>query len=213
MIDQHTARSRECRRLWAGHVERLFDTLELSERRGAADISQSLAAFCEQQPRMSQQALSLLAARSFCAAGDRDAAVRVLRHDRTHRSCADSWLDVLSDEYPFPGLYPLFNARALRPLRLASAGGQAVWVLDLNRIGLPESARHEIILFRTLRVLTEKISNVWKQTGGEGTLLVKGSSRLPCASSETAGYIRDVLHRCAERNGWAGSPSVLLFDL
>ncbi|QHI68860.1 hypothetical protein [Tichowtungia aerotolerans] len=221
MIDQQAAWSRSSRLLWAGHLQRLFETLELQEHRGAAEISQSLAAFCEQHSHMSDSALSLLMARSFCATGDRDAAIRILQHDHVHRPHTDLWVDVLSAEYPFPELYALFSSRVLRPFRLATVGRQATWILDLGQIRLPEAARHEIIFLKTLRVLTEKISNVWKKPNGQGTLVVKGCPRLMgfvqpmsgCSPSEITGYIQDVLCGCARRNRWASVPSVLLLDL
>lgn len=221
MIDQQIARSCASRHLWAGHVQRLFKTLDLDGRRGSAEISQGLAAYCEQHTHISRQVLSLLAARSFCATGDCDAAARILKHDRQHRPYADSWIDVLSAGYPFPELCSLFSSRVLRPFRLASVGQQATWVLDLGKIYLPDAARHEMIFLQTLRLLTEKVSNVWKKPNGQGTLVVKGLQRMTesvgtmsqCSSSEIAGYIQNILHRCADRNGWESVPSVLLLDL
>ena len=221
MIDRHATCASSARRLWSGTVQRLFEALDLHERETAPDVSESLAVFCEQHPHMPGHTLSLLMARSFCVAGDRAAAGRVLLHDRAHRTHADSWLEVLSVEYPFPELYPLFSSRALRPLRLQTVGREATWVLDLEKIHLAEADRHEMILMQTLRVLTEKVSNVWKQPGGQGTLVVKGLPRVTefirqrsgCAAPQLISYLQDVLSRCAERNRWASTPSVLLLDL
>lgn len=220
MIDQQTARSDAARRVWAGHVRRLFETLQLVDR-DADEISEGLAAFCEQQPHMAGHMLSLLMARSFCAIGDLDAALCVLQHDHTYNRHTELWLEVLSAEYSFPDLHPLFNARALRPLRLATAGQRAVWVLDLKKVALLEADRHEMILLQTLRVLAEKVSNVWRKTDGQGTLVVKGLSHLAAfihpsseiCSSQITGYLQDILCRCASRNGWKSVPSVLLLDL
>ena len=221
MIDRQATRESATRRLWSGTVQRLFQTLDLSERETATDVSETLAVFCEQQPHMPGHTLSLLMARSFCVAGDRDAAGRVLLHDRAHRTHADSWLEVLSVEYPFPELYPLFSSRALRPLRLKTVGEQTTWVLDLNRIHLAEADRHEMILFQTLRTLAETASNVWNQTGGQGTLVVNGLSRFsssPATSrrkniSQALDYLQEVFQRRAVLNGWSFVPSVLLLDL
>ena len=228
MIDRHATRAHSARRLWVGTVQRLFEALDLHERKTAPDVSESLAVFCEQHPHMPGHTLSLLMARSFCVVGDRDAAGRVLLHDRAHRTHADSWLEVLSGEYPFPELYPLFSTRVLRPLRLQTVGKEAVWVLDLEKMHLSEADRHEMILLQTLRMLTEKVSNVWKpvppkaaKQGGQGTLVVKGLPRVTdflrqrtgCAAPQMIGYLQDVLHRCARRNGWSSTPSVLLLDL
>ncbi len=217
MIDMYQSRRLDERRLWSGHVQQLFQTLEIDGRAAAQDISESVAVFCQHHAHMPEHTLSLLMARSFCIAGDAEAAGRILRHDRTHCSHTGSWLEVLSSGYPFPELYPLFSSRALRPQSLTSAG--PLWVLDFDRIQLTEADRHELILFQTVRTLTEKVSNVWKKTDGRGTLGVKGLLRLTQFvrgrqdSHQLSGHIRDVLALRARKNGWAASPSVLLLDL
>jgi len=221
MIDSQINRKNAVRRLWSGHVRRVLHRLDLHEREASNEILESLAVFCESHPHMTGRSLSLLMARSFCATGDRDAAGRVLRHDRAHRSYAESWLEILSAEYPFPELYPLFSARALRPLRLTTAGGETVWVLDLEKIHLSEADWHEMILMQTLRVLTETVSNVWKKTDGDGTLVVKGLSRFSDvvraqnsrSVSQSTGYIQDVLKHRAAQLDWSRVPSVLSLDL
>lgn len=217
MIDTHQSRRLEERQLWSGTVQRLFQTLEIDDRAAAPDITESLAVFCEQHARMPGHTLSLLMARSFCVTGDAEAAGRILRHDRAHRSHAESWLEVLSAEYPFPELYPLFSSRALRPQSLTSAG--TVWVLDFDKVRLTEADRHELILFQTVRVLTEKVSNVWKKSGGQGTLGIKGLSRLTKfargrqPARQLTDHIRDVLTLRAQKNSWSTTPAVLLVDL
>ncbi len=217
MIDTHQSRRLADRRLWSGHVKQLFKTLEIDGRTSATDITESLAVFCQHQTHMPDRSLSLLMARSFCVAGDAEAAERILLHDRAHRAHADSWIEVLSSGYPFPELYPLFSSRALRPQSLTSTG--ILWVLDLDKVLLTEADRHELILFQTLRVLTEKVSTVWKKTDGQGTLGVKGLSRLARfvrgrqASHQLLGHICDVLAFRAQKNGWHTAPSVLLLDL
>jgi hypothetical protein len=123
---------------------------------------------------------------------------------------------VLSSGYPFPELYPLFSSRALHPQNFTSTG--AVWVLDFDRIGLTAADRHELILFQTVRVLTEKVSNVWKKTDGRGTLGVNGIDRLTKfvrnrkVSRQLPGHIRDVLALRAQKNSWTNMPDVLLFN-
>jgi len=217
MIDAHQSRQLAERRLWSGTVQQLFQTLEINDRASAPDITESLAVFCQQHDCIPGHTLSLLMARSFCITGDTEAAGRILRHDRAHGPHAESWLEVLSAGYPFPELYPLFSSRALHPQNLASAG--TLWVLDLDKVHLTEADRHELILFQTVRVLTEQVSNVWKKSDGQGTLGVKGLARLTRfvrsghISRQLPGHIRDVLALRAQKNGWANVPDVLLFDL
>jgi hypothetical protein len=236
MIDLHQSRRLAERQLWSGYVQQLFQTLEIADRTAAPDITESLAVFCQHRAHMPEHTLSLLMARSFCITGDAEAAGRILRHDRAHRPHTESWLEVLSAEYPFPELYSLFSSRALRPQSLTSAG--TVWVLDFDRIHLTEADRHELILFQTVRVLTEEVSNVWtraqrerprygeamtagngKKADGQGTLGIKGLSRLTKfirgrhPAKQLTGHISDVLALCAQKNGWSAVPAVLLIDL
>jgi len=219
MIDAHQSRTHTSRHLWSGTIQRLFKTLELQDHAAASEISESLAVFCQERPRIPSRSLSLLMARSFCVIGDSEAAERVLRHDRTHQLHANSWLNVLTAQYPFPELYPLFSARVLRPQDLNSVG--RAWVLDFGAVDLSEADRHELILFQTVRVLTEKVSNVWKKSDGQGTLGIKGLRRLTRfmrprgvqMNVQLFDHIRDVLTRCTNENGWDQAPAVLQIDL
>lgn len=217
MIDTHQCRRLDERRLWSGRVQQLFKTLEIGDRTAAADITESLAVFCQHHTHMPEHTLSLLMAHSFCIVGDAEAAGRILQHDHVYRAHTGSWLEVLSAGYPFPELYPLFSARALRPQSLTSAG--ALWVLDFNRIQLTEADRHELILFQTVRVLAEKVSNVWKKSDGQGTLGIKGLLRLTrfVRSRQSlhrfSDHLNDVLALRAQKNGWNHTPAVLLLDL
>lgn len=216
MIDLHQSRRLAERQLWSGTVQKLFQTLEIGDRTSARDITESLAVVCQHHTYMPAHSLSLLMARSFCITGDTEAAGRILRHDRAYGPHAESWLEVLSAGYPFPELYPLFSSRALHPQHLVSAGN--VWVLDFDKIRLTDADRHELILFQTVRTLTEKVSNVWKKSNGRGTLGVKGLLRLTqfvCnrkVSRHLPSHIRDVLALRAQKNGWTNVPAVLLFN-
>jgi len=216
MIDTHQSRRVAERQQWSGYVRKLFQTLEIDGRAAALDITESVAVFCQHQLQIPGHTLSLLMARSFCITGDAEAAGRILRHDRTHRAHAESWLEVLSAGYPFPELYPLFSARALHPQSFASAG--SVWILDFDKVRLTEGDRHELILFQTVRVLTEQVSNVWKKANGRGTLGVKGLPRLEkfvcgqLTGQRLIDHIRDVLALRAKKNGWTSVPAVLLFN-
>ena len=221
MIDTQTARSRSTRRLWAGTIQTMFQTMGLQDRAAAMDLSESLAVFCEQHPHMPGHTLSLLMARSFCATGDRAAASQILQQDQTHRVHADSWIEVLAATDSFPELYPFFSARILRPLRLKTVSDARIWVLDLEKINLSAADRYELILLKMLRVLTEKVSTVWNKTAGQGTFVIKGFAHLTqgvlpqdaLSASQLLTYIQDVLARCGEQNGWSSTPSVLLLDL
>jgi hypothetical protein len=218
MIDVQLEASRNVRQYWSGHVRERIHALDLDDRASASAISESLAVVCEQQTYMPEHTLSLLIARSFCAMGDAEAASRILCDDQCYCEHAGTWVNALSAEYPFPELYPLFSSRVLHPLHLKTVGDSATWVLDLQKLQITPADRHELILSQTLRVLVEKVSNVWKKTDGEGALAVKGLSRLeaflgPRSTLNLSAYLRDVLDSCAGKNGWATHPVILLLDL
>ena len=136
MIDTYQSRLLTTRRLWSETIWQRFQTLELQDRPAAPDISESLSVLCQQCSVLSDESLSLLMAHSFCVSGDTEAAERILRHEQAYRAHAESWLNVLSVEYPFPELYPLFSAHVLRPLCLTSASEGQTWVLDFARTKL-----------------------------------------------------------------------------
>lgn len=221
MIDTLQHEARLARTLWAGTIRKQFQTLELEDRPCSDAVSDSIALFCQALRRLDGCALSLIMARSLCAAGDAEAAGRVLSRDAACRSCVDTWLDVLTGEYPFPEIFPLFSSRALHPIHLHTVPGGTVWVLDFDRILLADTACHELILFQTLRTLTEKISNVWKRSDGKGVLGIKGLKRVLRGQSvrnmqneaQCTAYIQDVLAREAVKACWSAVPSVLLIDL
>lgn len=213
MIDLVQSRQLSERRCWSGTVERIFESLNISRTELIPQVSESVAVFCQERGNIPGHSLSLLMARSLFAAGDIDGAAQILENDRLHGSHAESWLDVLSAEYPFPELYPLFSSRALRPLQLTTAG--PLWVLDFNRIGRNDADPTELLLFRTLRQLAETVSNVWKKQNGGGTLGLKGFERFvsPADVQSSMDHVRAVLDRCARKNEWRQTPAVLLIDL
>jgi len=218
MIDKHQRTQLAARRIWSGYLDRLFERLDLAGCSEAPEVSESVAVFCQQHARLNTSGISLLAARSFCATGELRAAEKILNHDRTHRRYAARWLETLSSDYPFPELYPLFASRALRPAELVSMGEGNLWILDLSRIERNEAQAHEMLLFKTLRVLTEKMACLWKKTEGHGALGVK-NLRLwtafapPALTGQLFTHLQDVLAYEAKSRGWTNTPAVSMIDL
>lgn len=214
MMDRQQNRGAAEREVWNRSVQRYLRTLQIHEHPFANEIAESLAVFCQQQNRLSSQSLSLLAARSFCAAGDEKTADRILHGDRRHRLFASVWLDTLSPGCPFSELYPLFSSRVLRPQTLQSSG--TLWVLDFNRIHFPDEAKHEILLCQTARILAERTCCLWGKTGGAGTLGLKGlftlaeTFRLKNIPHEIRDHLNAVLKHSARLRNWPHTPETLL---
>lgn len=218
MIDLLQTRSQSTRQIWSGTAQQLFRSLDLEDRPATPEISESIAAFCEQHPHMPQHAFALLAARCFLMIDDDDAAIRILQDNRQHRRYLETWITALASSKSFPKLFPLFLSRALRPLSLTSAPDSQTWLLDFEKVRLTASDRHELLLYLTLRTLIENVSNVWNSTEGEGVLVIKGLPRMGRwlhinSSAEFLDYIRDTLSCCSQENGWIATPSILLLDV
>jgi len=213
MIDVLQQKILNERRQWSGCVQRFLQRAEIESHETAAAVTESLAVFCQGRAQIQGHELSLLTARAFCAAGDEYSAGRILHRDRAYRPHTTSWLEILSARYPFPELFPLFSARALRPIRLTTAG--VFWMLDFSKLNFAGAEQHELILFQTLRRLIEKISGVWNESAGAGRLGIKHLSTLTAVAGEQQliEYIGTVLEHCARRNGWKNSPQLLLIDL
>lgn len=219
MTDARNMQIAEGRRFWQETVNRFFRGLELDARPAAGEIAESLAVFCQQHAAVHERGLALLAARSFCAAGDREAADRALRACGAHRNHSASWMQALSAADSFPELYPLFASGILRPARLASAG--PVWVLDLGRIRLNPSDRHELLVLHAVRTLAAQAFRMLAHPDAPSVLGVRGTGRLarflnPRRASAAAATIHAHLHGAlvlqARTHGRA-MPSVLMLDL
>jgi hypothetical protein len=219
MIDVYHRRAHTTRYLWSRAIRQLFKTLELQDHRMASNISESLAVFCQENSQIPGRSLSLLIAHAFCVVSDFEMAERVLRHDPSYRLHTDSWLTALTVSYPFQDLYPLFSARILRPQVLHSVG--ETWVLDFDAISISANEHYELSLFQAVRLLTEKVSNVWQTSDGQKTLGIKGLDRLSYVIRPRDGqvtlqlynHIHDVLAGCARKNRWTHLPSTLQIDL
>jgi hypothetical protein len=191
----------------------VFQPLKIDHDDLFLHAAESVAAFCQDCGEVSDHSLSLLMARSLFTVGEMNAAAQVLKSDRLHGSYTESWMSILSSEYPFPELYPLFASRALRPLKLTVS--EALWVLDFNRIKRTNADDTELALFQTLRRLIETVSNLWKKENGCGTLGLKGLDSFVSSIGirPFVDHVQAVLHRCARENRWEQAPSVLLIDL
>lgn len=214
MIDLVQKGEMEAQRVWTETVRRMFASARVADRPMAGDVAEGVALFCLQRKGVPACGLSLVAARSFCAAGDPEAAEQILCADRMHRRHAASWLDAISAGEHFASLFPLFAARVLRPQHLASAG--AMWVLDFTRVQMTEADANDLALYATVRQLTEWTVPIWERTGGRGTLGLRGLIAMTrgMGATDLPFRLRDhaaaVLARCARKNGWAETPAVLL---
>ena len=107
-------------------------------------------------------------------------------------------------------------------------GGRMLWALDLRRVTLQDGALLEMMLFRTLAVVLDSISDVWDQSEGAGVLGLRnvasvvaevcgegnGSRRKRAATlaDEIYTFSEARLARIAEGRAWRETPRVLALD-
>jgi hypothetical protein len=209
---------------WAEHLRDVFQTLEIPPGMLADNLVASIAMYCRKfHPQgLHSSELKLLIARAFCAVGDRAAAGRVLGSMAPHRRHVSRWLEILSELHHFPELLPYFSLGIIRPADWAGARLDRMWTIDFGRLDLADAERHEMMLYRSIRVLVEKIFVFWDATGGEGILGLKDLSALNVGGKEkketvTAPddlleYIADLFSRQTGRRKWHATPSLLSLD-
>lgn len=217
----------EERAAWASHLQSVFCDLGIEEDSVTGHLSESLAVYCQHyHPNGVQNAdLALLISRALCAFGDQATAERVLSSLPTHSRHSNRWLEILSELHQFPELLPYFSKGVIRPADWSGAKLDRMWMLDFERLFLRESERHEIMLYRTVRSLVEKMALFWDATSGEGTIGLSGLSALQVTEEPTRRakswipeehwleYIQDILARLAQIRCWKKVPTLLNLNL
>lgn len=211
---------------WSIHLQDIFQTLEIPPGTLADNLAASVAMYCRTFLPHGVQAsdLKLLIARAFCAVGDRAAAGRVLSSMEPHCRHVSRWLEILSELHHFPELLPYFSLGIIRPADWAGAQLDRMWTLDFGRLSLSDSEKHEMMLYRSIRALIEKIFVFWDATDGEGILGLKDLSALNVEvvgqkkqTLTTAGdlleYIADLFRQRQLTNQWGAIPTLLNLDL
>lgn len=211
---------------WAGHLQEAFHTLGIPPGPLADNVVASIAMYCRQfHPQgLRSMDLNLLIARSFCAIGDRAVAERVLQSMDPHRRHRTRWLEILSELHHFPELLPYFSLGIIRPADWAGARLDRMWTLDFGRLVLRESEKHEMMLYKTIRVILAQMHVFWDATAGEGVLGLKGlaglnvdanrsASQPLTTGSELLGYIDDLLRLQQQARAWKTVPTLINLDL
>ena len=212
------------RSAWATHLREALRDTNVPSERFASHLTESVALYCSQRhpSGLPNDDLNLLLARALCAVGEREAARRILHAMTPHRNHLDRWMEALCELDRFPELLPLFSASALRPAEWEGARRGPSWTLDLNRLRVVESDRHEITLIRTLNALIESISVLWDATRGSGTLAIKGMKRIHPTraphgrkrrdSTDLPRHVDALLDRHRRRRGWTTRPDLFMLE-
>ncbi len=120
----------------------------------------------------------------------------------------------------FPQLLPYFSLGIIRPADWAGAQLDRMWTLDFDRLVLTDAERHEMMLYRTLRMLIEQVVVFWDATDGEGILGLKGLAGLKVETgspkkqtlttpNDLLKYVADLFKKQAMKRSWKTVPSLL----
>jgi hypothetical protein len=208
---------------WTAHLRDVLRALDIPAGAVADNLTAGIALYCRQfHPRGLQSSdLRLLIARAFCAIDERAAAGRVLASMEPHRRHITRWLEILLELHHFPDLLPYFSRGIIRPAEWAGARSDRMWMIDFSRFRLLEKEKHEMTLFRSVRLLIDRTAVFWEPTDGEGILGLKGLSKLTLETHPSAlsgpenmrAYIEDLLGRQQALRNWRAAPSLLMLDL
>jgi hypothetical protein len=211
---------------WSELLRELFHSLAIPQGPTTEHLTVSVARYCAQYcPAGVQRSdLVLLLARAFCAISDRASAARVLRSVKPHARHVDRWLEILSELHHVPTLLPYFSSGMIRPADWAGARLDRMWTLDLGRMALAESERHEMMLYQSLRAIVANMAPFWDATQGEGVLGLKGldafrlepdAGDVPsCTAAEALmEYVAQLLLQQKGARRWRAVPALMNLDL
>lgn len=218
--------STEQRDAWSIHVQDVFQSLDIPLDTASDHLVASVSMYCRKfHPNGVQSTdLKLLIARVFCAVGNRVTATRVLESMNPHRRHVERWLEILSELHHFPELLPYFSQGIIRPADWAGAQLERMWTLDFGALKWTDAERHEIMLYRSIRALLEKIFIFWDAADGAGILGVKhlaslkmetgGVNKQALTSSDSLlNYLAAILKQQQPLRNWSTVPAVLNLDL
>ncbi len=211
---------------WAEHLQEIFRSLEIPQDTVTDNLTTSVAQYCRQyHPHGVQRSdLILLIARAFCAINDQRSATRVLRSVKPHARHVERWLEILSELHHFPSLLPYFSLGIIRPADWAGARLDRMWTLDLDRLAISDSEKHEMMLYRSIRSIIENMFVFWDATLGEGVLGLKGlasfagvpagrSRKAFAAQEDLCGYIHDLFLQEKDTRQWLTIPELINLEL
>lgn len=213
--------------VWSAHLQKLLRGLGIPLGTVEKNLSESLALYCRTyHPHgVRTSDMALLVARCFCAVGNQASAEKVLRSMKPHKQYPQRWLEILSELHQFPELLPFFSAGVIRPADWAGAELDRMWTLDFALLQPSEKEQHEMMLYRMVRAMIDKMLPFWDATAGEGVLGLKNLSALHLVATSKKGeksltssarlleYVADVLKQAAAQRNWNATPAVLNLDL
>ncbi len=188
------------------------------------ELAQVVAEFCTEQgyeQQIPSDFLALALTRALRGIGEGQAAQRL------EEARASSRQDVALLDATWPGAidaetWNIFASRLMRPSRWFTGDGQIMWVLDFSRLSQDVDLSIELALLPSLRILLERMADVWDSSGGAGTLGLREAPAFFSWSGkrksarrggiDLAAYCEAVLGKIQEHRGWKAAPRVVRMD-
>lgn len=185
----------------------------------AGDLLATLAYFCRTHidgQTVSSDYICILLARVLYSLGRAADADSILHHSRL--PCVHAWQDLIEADEVLADLWPFIQTHIIRPAQWFSFDDAPAWVLDLRMLAVREAEAHEMIVWRVLRLLLEKMAVLWAARNGRGYLCLSGVRVLrvgagSCFFDDLVGYIRHVLAKLSVKHGWDVAPELTILEL
>jgi len=121
----------------------------------------------------------------------------------------------------------VFGSGMVRPSEWEVTGGSEVWTLDLKQMTVADATSLELVVFNTLNIVLDAITDVWDASGGKGVLGLRhvcdtaaallGVSRNSKSVADLSNEIVRVcglkLEQAGRLRGWETFPQVMNLDL
>ncbi|MAW39788.1 MAG: hypothetical protein CMF27_02540 [Kiritimatiellaceae bacterium] len=188
----------------------------------ANHIARGVALFCAEAGFvvLKRADLLLLAAKGLSGLGRHTDAENILMHDQDYGPFVRCWLGGFEQIDSFASLFPFFSRGVVAPGRWSGLQNQTMWILDLNRLMVAEEELHEMLVYRSMQLLLERLVVLWDADCGRGVLGIRGHNsevmqqlfEVPKSKDMAAvvAYVEDVLERARDSRDWITRPDVMM---
>ena len=188
----------------------------------ADHIAAGVALFCTELDFvvLKRADLLLLAAKGLSGLGYHKEAEELLLRDQIYGPYVSCWLGGFDQIDSFASLFPFFSRGVIMPGRWSGLQNQNMWILDLSRLMVLEEELHEIMVYRSIKLLLKKLVVLWDADCGRGVLGIRGIKSdgiqrlFDISQCEGIGvvvaYVEDVLNSERDLRDWTDRPDVMI---
>ncbi|MFA5044272.1 MAG: hypothetical protein WC381_09525 [Kiritimatiellia bacterium] len=175
-----------------------------------------------------EEYLLMLIGRALWSVGEEQTARRLLESQGRALNLPATFVEaVWAPDISMMHWHILLATRAVRTSALMGALSGTLWVLDLERMVLPESTSLELLALNVVRAVIDRVAVLWDHCQGRGLLglrhadtVAAGMLGCPRHSAKSKALAADIRELCARRlqalkssRGWDEAPQVIMLDL